>query len=188
MKIFVGPCHGHLRQGRVESVRAEEAGGRGFGGEVGVEAQHDIGLGAGTFELQAVEHGHAVARAPPSRCVQSQSFSKASLILGRPGPIRRRSCHRCRRSASASQRRVWPQGPASGWLRRLSSSVYLHSPADGGLDPGHRRSARNPSAGMIRIRFSGLRRKAPLSQSCGTPLRAARDLCFSADALASGIC
>ena len=62
---LVAPCHGHLRQGRVESVRAEEAGGRGFGGEVGVEAQDDIGLGRGTFQLQAVQHGHAIAQGDP---------------------------------------------------------------------------------------------------------------------------
>ena len=40
-------------------------------------------------------------------------------------------------------------------------------------------SARNPSAGIIRIRFSGLEQNVPLSHKGGTPLRASHDVNLS---------
>ena len=41
-------------------MRRKQAGGLGFGGQIGVEAEHDIGLGRRPFQLDAVEQRHAV--------------------------------------------------------------------------------------------------------------------------------
>ena len=41
-------------------MRREQAGRLGLGRQVGVEAEHDVGLGRRAFELHAVEQRHAV--------------------------------------------------------------------------------------------------------------------------------
>ncbi len=47
------------------AMPAEEPGGGRFGGEIGVEAEHHVGPRAGAFELQAVQHRHAIAHGDP---------------------------------------------------------------------------------------------------------------------------
>ena len=46
-------------------MRREETGGGSLGGEVRVEAEYDIGLGALAFKLEPVEQCHAVGDADP---------------------------------------------------------------------------------------------------------------------------
>lgn len=42
------------------AMRREQPAGLGIGGEIGVEAEHDVGLGRCAFELDAVEQRHAI--------------------------------------------------------------------------------------------------------------------------------
>ena len=65
-------------------MRREQARGRRFGGEVGVESEHDIGRRLRAFELEAVQQRDAVGDRHNST-LQPHSCSKTVLILG-PGP------------------------------------------------------------------------------------------------------
>ncbi|MNT76918.1 hypothetical protein D3C72_2159780 [compost metagenome] len=44
-------------------MRREEAGGLGLGDEIGVEAEHDVGLGGSTFELETGQKLDAIGNA-----------------------------------------------------------------------------------------------------------------------------
>ncbi len=57
---IVGPAAGNLYAGKIDPGRREQAGGLGFRRQIGVEAEHDIGLGRSAFQPDAVEQGDAV--------------------------------------------------------------------------------------------------------------------------------
>ena len=66
MRVVVGhenvvaPAARNLDRGEIGPGGREQAGCLGLRGQVGVEAEHDIGLGRCAFQLQAVEQGNAV--------------------------------------------------------------------------------------------------------------------------------
>ena len=74
--------------GAVDPVRREQAGGGGFGGQVGVKAEHDVGIGVFAFELHAVQQRDAIgdARRISDR---SRTFSQKPFQSVGPDPIRR---------------------------------------------------------------------------------------------------
>ena len=59
----VVPGDRQVERGRVDAVGRKEAGRIGFGGQVGVEAEDDVGSAALAFEPEPAEEGSAVARA-----------------------------------------------------------------------------------------------------------------------------
>ena len=67
-------------------MRREQPGGRRLGGEVGVEPQHQIGLGRRPFELEAVQHRHRVTRRHPGDGAVA-GFLEGLFHLGSGAPV-----------------------------------------------------------------------------------------------------
>ena len=158
--MLIRPRRGCLRLAQVEAVLGEQAGLHGFRGEVGVEAQHHVGLGVLALELQAVEHGDRIARRHPFHGAVA-ALLEGFLHLGAGAPLGNEAVigvdgERVLRHRRSGEREE----------REQSCECLLHH------NTSIRRwmevwtwpsgmSARNPSAGMIRIRFSGSGAEAP---------------------------
>ena len=83
---IVGPGDGKRELGSILAMRAEQAGRFRFRREVGIEAQDHIRLGAGAFELEAVEHGDAVGHRHPIERAATV-FLEGFLDLGAGAPF-----------------------------------------------------------------------------------------------------
>ena len=158
-EIVVRPRRGRLGLGDVHPMLGEEPGLHRFGGEVGVEAQHNVGLGVLALELQAVEHGNRIARRHPFDGAVA-GLLEGLLHLGAGAPLGDEAV------ISVDGERVLRQrGCGEREEREQSCERLLHNTSicrwmeDWTWPSGM--SARNPSAGMIRIRFSGSGAEAP---------------------------